>query len=110
MLPNGTCRCRLIALACIGSGFCMHVWFVRTVHDTKIFERLSRASSWLTRVRGCVVQVGDSNDAWQSRECGLLALGCIADGVGIHITEHFGALLPYVIAQVQDRRVCTLGL
>jgi hypothetical protein len=50
-------------------------------------------------------QVGDSEHAWQTRECGLLALGCVADGCGAFMVEHFDQLLPYLLSQVQDRRV-----
>ena len=51
------------------------------------------------------MQVGDTDEAWQTRECGVLALGCVSDGCGMFISEHFGQLLPYLIAQVKDRRV-----
>ncbi len=61
--------------------------------------------SLLENLSACFRVPGDSSDAWLTRESGLLALGCVADGCGIHLSEHFSALMPYLIAQVKDRRV-----
>lgn len=60
--------------------------------------------SLIETLSACFREVGDSDHAWQTRECGLLALGCVADGCGAFMVEHFGILLPYLLSQVQDRR------
>ncbi len=60
----------------------------------------------LPALRTCFSTAGDSAAAWNARECGILALGSVAEGSGEGISEHFGVILPFLVSELKDPRVC----
>lgn len=59
----------------------------------------------LPTLQTCFSLGGDGEDAWMARECGILALGTVADGAGEYMLEHFSSIMPFLLAELADTRV-----
>lgn len=61
--------------------------------------------SLLPILKSCFQTAGDTDDAWHARECGILALGVIAEGAGEFMFEYFGMIAPFLVSELRDPRV-----
>lgn len=59
----------------------------------------------LQTLQGLFSMGGDTDAAWNARECGILALGTIAEGCGEFVSEHFSVILPFLVSELRDSRV-----
>jgi hypothetical protein len=61
--------------------------------------------SLLPILKSCFETAGDTDDAWHARECGILALGVIAEGAGEFMFEYLGMIAPFLVSELRDPRV-----